>query len=181
MTKQRKPPKRRAYLNEFHQTLDGGYVYTGAHWNADPTKRLALLRRLWPAALLLSVAAVVPGCLPAPWMMNTAYVVLPYALDVVASGYFVWRLIRLTSGGNPMRDYTYQKTVPGFRASALFPLGCSALAAVGLAVYLLLHGPSNAWPQALLSLICYGSQILLSLFLRSTDPLPVWTRDEPAG
>lgn len=110
----KKKPGRRAYLDDFHPTARGDYVYTGKMipWPAPGRgTRKQVLLRLWCWALLGTLAAVLGGCLDGVGMGGRPYVLLPYMAGLILAGCSLWSLIRLTGGGEELRAYVYQATV----------------------------------------------------------------------
>ena len=77
---------RRAYLEDFHKTATGEYVYEGEIHHFRPgrlTWKQAMLR-LWLCTGVMIAGVVAAGVVPAAGPRNTVYVVLPYALSLVA-------------------------------------------------------------------------------------------------
>ena len=62
---EKRPGGRRAYLNDFHQTLSGEFVYEGALYTFEgtPRQRRMLYLRLAALGLVMSAAGVVCGCI----------------------------------------------------------------------------------------------------------------------
>ena len=58
---------RKAYLKDFKSTVNGEYIYAGAHYllAGGEAAGKALLRRLWLLTLPLAVGAVAGGCIRA--------------------------------------------------------------------------------------------------------------------
>ena len=104
--------KKRAYLDDFEKDLNGNYQYRGAHYHYKGTKsRGRALAGLWVlcggGAALVVAAGLVPGA--------TAYapfwLLLPYMASLLAAGYAVYLLVRLTAAGEPLRAYIHEQTV----------------------------------------------------------------------
>ncbi|MBE6990569.1 MAG: hypothetical protein E7426_07480 [Ruminococcaceae bacterium] len=137
----RKRGGRRDYLNDFHMDLSGQYVYTGALYRYAGTlpRRKAMLRTGLMAAAM-AVFTVVAGCLDAPAMFGTAYVLLPYLGQVIAAALSVWAAGQLIVSGKELRAYVYRATVEKLprrlRVTAVF----AAVGILGNVVYLCLYG-----------------------------------------
>ena len=73
---------RRAYLDDFRQTVTGEYIYIGATYAFQGTaecRKKGLLR--WGLlAVGMAAVAVVGGCISAPGTTHCAYILLPYVL-----------------------------------------------------------------------------------------------------
>lgn len=78
---------RRAYLDDFRRTVDGEYIYIGATYafqGEQSTRKRGLLR--WGILAVGMVAcAIVGGCIRAPGTVNCAYVLIPYAVGILAA------------------------------------------------------------------------------------------------
>lgn len=125
---------RRSYLRDFVKNADGTYVYTGKMWHADPALRRRMLVKLWAlqAGMLLSV--ILPGFVTTAGLQNTFYVILPYMLWLISDIALTYTLGSMTFGGNPLRDYIYERSVVRYAFRTLLPLTGAALTAAGLLV-----------------------------------------------
>ena len=88
MAEEKKRRGRRAHLNDFYRDVSGNYIYTGTCYvcTAAPQERTALLRRLWLLAAVMVVSVVTGGCIPAPGMGGSFYLLLPYMAEVGLTG-----------------------------------------------------------------------------------------------
>lgn len=112
--KSQKPKKkrhfRRAYLEDFHRNVAGEYIYSGpTHRWASP--RGKNLRLLWLCGGVALCAALAGGCVPGCAMERYFWSLIPYVLTLLFSGIQLWKLYRLTEGGDPVRDYVWTATV----------------------------------------------------------------------
>lgn len=139
----KKKPGRRAYLNDFHPTARGDYVYTGKiiQWPAQGhgTRKQVLLR-LWCWAALGTLASVLGGCLDGVGMDGRPYVLLPYVVGLILAGCTLWSLIRLTGGGEELRAYVYQATAERLPGLTLAWAIASGVTLAGEGVNLVLPG-----------------------------------------
>lgn len=141
-TKTGKKKNRRAYLNDFYRDAAGSYVYSGKLYTYCG-QRLTLrgaLARLWGLAGGALCALLVCGVVPAPAMMGTPYVVLPYAAALCAAASMCWALGRLTGAGDPLREYVYEQTVQKLPGRCMLAAAACGLAGAGQLIYLLAHG-----------------------------------------
>lgn len=153
----------------------GEYVYDGEHYtylNKGKTRPRALAE-LWALTAACAAAAVVSGCLNASGAGNCVYVLLPYVLEVAFAGSLVWGLARLTSGGEPLRGYVYEATIPKLPGRAAACAVAAGLGFLGEGVYLLLNGfgGKTAASIAYLALkpVCAGLALLLRRSLRGLE------------
>lgn len=153
----------------------GEYVYDGEHYtylNKGKT-RARVMTELWTLAAACAAAAVASGCISANGAGNCVYVLIPYVLEVAFAGSFVWGLARLTSGGEPLRGYIYEATVPKMPGRAAACAVAAGLGFLGEGVYLLLHGfggkTSASIAYLALKLVCAGLALLLRRLLRGLE------------
>ncbi len=168
------PRNRRAYLDDYRPTADGGYEYTGAVWHwAPPEARRPLMRR---AAALLSAAfvcMVAAGFLPAPGVGYAAYVLLPYAVALVAAALATASLLRLARAGDEVRDHVYQASVPRLPGRLL--VGCIAAiaSALGQLVHLALSGGAPSLAGIAFALLMAAAAACLALLCRAFSDIPL--------
>lgn len=133
--------KRKAYLDDFHRSVDGEYVYEGEHYlycGEKSYKRTMLA--LWALCLASFAAVVLCGCIPAAGMSGCAYVILPYAASCIAVVSLCWAMANLAQGGKRLRAYTYEKTVKALPARAMLNLILCVLTLCGELVFLAING-----------------------------------------
>ena len=171
MAGQKKRDKR-GYLHDFEQNTNGSYVYTGVTWRADPVLRRRILVKLWAlqAAMLLSVC--LPGFLTTAGLLNTFYVIIPYVFWFISDIVLTYTLGSITLGGNPLRDYIYQRSVTQYTPRTAFPLAGAALTAFALAVFLIRGGSGEG---VVLCFICCVIQIAASYTANRTRMIDIWT------
>lgn len=139
--KEKKRRGRRGYLADFRQTVTGEYVYEGTiHRFEGPGSWKKNMAGLWGLALVLLGAAAAAGLIPAPGIVGTAYITIPYALSLVCAISVVWLMARWTLGGQELRDYVYRATVGQVKLRGWAAAGFAAIALVGEIVYLIGHG-----------------------------------------
>ena len=153
---------RRAYLEDFQRTLDGTYMYTGAHYayaDAAGRPRRRLLGGLWLSAALAAAATLAQGFLPAGGMYNCAYVLLPYAAALLSSISVVWALARLSLNKEPVRAYIYTATVAALPLRSILTACFVGATLVGDCVFLAIRG----MPRPVVSLSFLGLGLLAEL------------------
>ncbi len=159
---------RRAYLNDIKMNESGKYVYEGTcyFWNEEGESRCRVLVRLWILCGVLVVAAVAAGCIPAPGMGNCIYLVLPYALEVIAAVGVCWGLGRLTFGGDPLREYVYQATAEKIPGRSALAAVLAVLTAAGEIIYVIQNGMQDDAGMFALCLILEGAAAVSAVYLR---------------
>lgn len=122
--------KRRAYLDDFKKNDSGDYVYEGAMYafcERDESRK-KMLAKVCGLCGALVFTAVVNGFLPVPGLQNSAFVLLPFAVELIASISCCVAVGRIILNGKALREYVYQATVmklPGRSAIALFGAGAA--------------------------------------------------------
>ena len=111
-----------SYLNDFEKSQDGGYVYAGKTWHADAAARRRILVKLWALQVCMLLAAFLPGFVTTAGLLNTFYVIIPYVFWLISDFALAYTLGNVTFGGNPLRDYIYERSVKQYRIRTMFPL-----------------------------------------------------------
>lgn len=156
---------RRAYLDSFHQTPSGDYIYTGATYSlANGSGRTAVRLAVLGAAAVVAEAAA--GCFSAPGTGRCFYILLPYAAALIACVLAAWAAVRLAAGGVRLRQYVYDGTVKKLPRRTLAAAVLAGAAALGETVYLLLHGPEGLALGAAAYLLCQLGAAAAMLALR---------------
>ena len=119
--------------------------------------------------MLLSV--ILPGFVTTAGLQNTFYVILPYMLWLISDIALTYTLGSMTFGGNPLRDYIYERSVARYAFLTLLPLTGAALTAAGLLVFLLRDGSGEG---AVVCLICSAVQIAVSVMARRCRVADLW-------
>ena len=174
---------RRAYLDDFRRTVDGEYIYIGASYTFQGEKsvrRQGLIR--WGLlAAGMAVCAVVGGCVRAPGTVGCAYVLIPYALAILASFSVLWGYARLAKGGDPLRAYVYKATVEQFPLRTILTAVGAAGAVLGELIYVILNGTQGMIPGMIIFLVSQAAVLVLALLWRPLGRSMDWERQEGAG
>ena len=151
-------PKRFEKLGEETQTINGRPVYTGKmHEYADdnPVEFEQMIKRMLMLSAVTAVFAAAAGCLRVPGMLNTWWVIVPYAAYLLTGVSMLWGSLRLLVNEKPLKDSVYKRTEevlpPRSGAHVIF-------ACILLAVYLInlfVNGSENfdTW-QCVVFMIC---------------------------
>ena len=142
MKKEKKKKGRRAYLNDFQKNGAGGYVYKGDlyRYTAGEKQRKKDLLLLWVWYAFAVVFAIAAGCLPAEGLGRSAFVLLPYLVEVGGLAAVGWALCRITAGGELLRAYVYEATVLKIPRRAWVAMIGAAATLVGGIVYVASQG-----------------------------------------
>lgn len=162
---------KRSYLRDFVKNPDGSYVYTGKTWHADPVLRRRMLIKLWSLQAVMLLSVILPGFVTTAGLQNTFYVIIPYIFWLMSDFVLAYTLGNMTFGGNPLRDYVYERSVPCFRFRAALPLAGAALTALGLLVFLLRDGSGRG---AAVCFICCAAQIAASVLAGQCRVAAIW-------
>ena len=181
MSQTEKPKKgRRAYLNDFHRTLSGEYVYQGVTYTFEGNKkqRLHLYYKLLAISVVLAAAGIVSGCISAPGTLNCFYVLLPYMISFMTSLSLIWGLCRLWAGGSPLREYIYQATMDQFQPRGTLTAVSAGCAVVGETIYVIRNGAQGMVSGMILFLICQALVLASSIFWVHLTENSCWIKNE---
>lgn len=172
MAKQKKWGKD-GYLRNFEKNRQGGYDYTGEYWQADKVRRRQTLIRLWLLCAGQILAVILPGMFTTAGFSGTFYVILPYVLWLIGDGYFAYLLGSMTFGGNPMRDYVYERSVARFVPCAGAAAFGAGLTALGLLVFFLTGGTGQG---GVLCFACCVFQGIAFFLIRKWKISEIWEK-----
>ena len=182
MSQTGKPKKgRRAYLNDFQQTLSGEYVYQGVTYTFEGSKkqRMHLYLKLLALGLVMAAAGITAGSISAPGSLNCFYVVIPFVIALMASLSLLWGLCRLWAGGSPLREYIYQATLDQFPPRGTLTAVCAGCALVGETVYVIRNGTGGLVGGMILFLFCHAVILAGSILWIHTTENSCWIKNEP--
>lgn len=136
---------RRDYLKDYQLSEEGTYEWQGSTWTWDSLDvRTTFIRSSKICVALAALCLVAIGFIPAGAIGNTALVLLPYALSVLALALTVVSYVRLVREGDPMRSYVYERSLVRLPAQTLFGLIVSVMAAVGEIITLVRGGTTHS-------------------------------------
>lgn len=168
---EKEPKKRRffhrAELDDFHLNAAGEYIYTGpVHAWVSP--RGKSLGKLWLCAGLAMLAVLAGGCIPGCAMEQRRWVLLPYLLALLSSGVQLWKVYRLTDGGDPVREYVWKASVSQLPLFGVLTSAFAAAAAAAELANLFLPGFSGRACAAVLFTVLALLALAASWLLRRT-------------
>lgn len=184
--------KRRAYLDSFQKNEKGNYEYHGDLYFWAGMKRPARsgrqsqdehplrggkpayeersLRReltlLWGLCAGMLCALIAAGCVEAPGVMNCAYVLIPYTVNLVAGISVCWGLCRLTAGGNPLRAYICEASVMQIPGRAVCTAIGAGAAAAGELIWVFRNGMEGKTVGCILFFLLEGAVFAAALVMR---------------
>lgn len=171
---------RKAYLNDFHQSLSGEYIYRGVTYTFEGSRkeRFHLYYKLLALGLMIAAAGLVSGCITAPGTLNCFYVLVPYMSSFIASFSLLWGLCRLWAGGSPLREYIYQATLDQFQIRGILTAIGAGCAIVGEVVYVLRNGNQGLVSGMILFLVCQALVLTGSILWIHTTENSSWIKNE---
>lgn len=170
MAGQKKRDKR-DYLHGFEKSSDGSYVYTGKTWHADPILRRRLLVKLWALQAVMLFAVILPGFVTTAGLLNTFYVIIPYVFWLISDFVLAYTLGSMTFGGNPLKDYIYQRSVMPYTSRTVFPLAGAVLTAFALIVFFMGGGNGQG---GMVCIVCCVVQLAASFFAGRSGIADIW-------
>lgn len=162
---------RRAYLDSYKKKEDGSYVYEGDVYTfvggiSKGNNLKKELMRLWILCGALLCTLLAAGCSTAPGADSSAYVLLPYAANLVACVSVCWGMGRLATGGNPLKTHVYESTVAQIPARAVLCAICSGAVVVGEGIYLFQNGVGGRLGAVFGFLVLETAALILALWVR---------------
>lgn len=169
---------RKAYLNDFHKNEKGDYEYQGAlyEWKGEKEtlrKELGILRIICIATLAVLVVA---GCVDAPGVSNSFYVIIPYTVSFVFGISTAWGMWRLTFGGNPLRAYVYEASVVQIPIRTVGTMIGAGAAVLGEVIFLFRNGFAGKAGASILFLFLEATALVLSVILRKKVKKMAWEK-----
>lgn len=148
---------RKSALEHYQVNAGGEYVYTGKYisWEKGGKERKKALGLLWGLSLLMTVGVIGAGCIPAPGLQDTFYVLLPLMVEIILAISCLWGLGQLTAGGEKLKEYVYRDSVEKLPGRYIAVVVFAAAAALMELLYLLLYGAFSV-----LVLLFWGMELL---------------------
>lgn len=177
---QPKKKHRKAYLNDFHKSLSGEYIYHGVTYTFEGSKkeRSHLYYKLLAIGAVLFAAGLTSGCITAPGTLNCFYVLIPYMVSFMASVSLIWGLCRLWAGGSPLREYVYQATLDQFQPRGTLTAVSAGCALLGETVYVIRNGSEGLVSGMILFLICQALVLAGSILWMHITENSCWIKNE---
>lgn len=160
------------YLRDFEEKTDGSYVYTGKTWHAEETVRRRILVKLWALQAVMLFSVFLPGFVTTAGLLNTFYVIIPYVFWLISDFILAYTLGSMTFGGNPLRNYIYERSVLEYSFRTMLPIAGAAMTAIALLIFMLRGGSGDG---EIACFICCGIQIIASFFAGRSRISDIWT------
>lgn len=168
---EKKKRDKRGYLRDFKEKPDGSYVYTGKTWHADKATRRRVLMKLWALQAVMLISVFLPGFVTTAGLLNTFYVIIPYVFWFISDLVLAYTLGSVTFGGNPLKDYIYERSVLQYAPRTVFPLAGAVLTAIALLVFLLRDGSGEG---EIVCFVCCGVQAAASFLANRSEMSRIW-------
>ena len=166
--------RRRAYLDDFVQDVDGKFSYAGRHYEFDGDDKERKRSLSLIAGCMIASAALLTAL---GFMQNEggsleALILIPWLLCVLSLAYAAWAFVRILWARNRLREYIYEATAKkmALRSRIVFFV---ALAAAGChIVYFCINGTGQLGTanvvRPFLSLINGAVCLLLHLLVKGS-------------
>ena len=165
-------------LQDIRKDESGTYTYQGEMYKFRGDFG-AHIKKGWIFTCIIALAAVGGGLLPATGMMDTWYVIIPYAATVGAAGFIVYRMVHWTSGKGELRSYNYERTARNFGVNIYILLVTSVITLVSETVHLFINGLGEYGKGAIILLICMTIAFLGGLALLKHIKSAEWDVRQP--
>ena len=169
---EKKKEDKKHYLQDFQENPDGSYVYTGKTWHADGALRRRILGKLWALQAVMIFSVFMPGFMTTAGLLNTFYVIIPYVFWLISVFILAYTLGSMTFGGNPLKNYIYERSVLKYPSCTVLSLVCAAMTAIALLIFLLRGGSGEG---EIVCFICCAMQIAASFFAKRSGISDIWT------
>lgn len=168
---EKKKRDKKSYLRDFEKKPDGSYVYTGKTWHADEAVRRRILVKLWALQALMLISVFLPGFVTTAGLLNTFYVIIPYVFWFISDLVLAYTLGSMTFGGNPLKDYIYERSVLQYIPRTVFPLAGAVLTALALLVFILRDGSGEG---KIVCFVCCALQSAASFLAKRSGITEIW-------
>ena len=134
---------KRSYYDDYRKNASGDYIYVGALYEFRSQSGKSANR--WSAEMLILSVLVfavlfAPGFFFVPGLDHSVFVLLPYGIGVLLSGYFVVCMIRLAATRGNVKALEYDRVVHYLPRLTRAVLIIGAVAFVGEIVYVIING-----------------------------------------
>ncbi len=141
-----KKSARRSYLDDYHRTASGEYIYTGAIYifEAGEESRVKYKKTLWLLTAPMIVLAVIGGFLRVPGMVHmngvpsVPYIMIPYTAELILAVLANWGMASMN--GKTLREYTYKRTVLRLPKVYTIAMIAALIGLVGEIVFIAIFG-----------------------------------------
>ncbi len=140
--------------------------------------RKRLLLELWILGAAAMICLLAGGFLPVESFRGCGYVLFPYMVALLAAVAVLWCLGELTGGGEPLKTYVYESTVPRIPRLAVLSALAAVLCVLGQAIRCAKNGSCSRAELLFMLLEAVGA--VLMVLLRQSLMRAQWVkRDKP--
>lgn len=140
--------------------------------------RKRLLLELWILGAAAMICLLAGGFLPVESFRGCGYVLFPYMVALLAAVAVLWYLGELTGGGEPLKTYVYESTVPRIPRLAVLSALTAVLCVLGQAIRCAKNGSCSQAELLFMLLEAVGA--VLMVLLRQSLMRAQWVkRDKP--
>lgn len=140
--------------------------------------RKRLLLELWILGAAAMICLLAGGFLPVESFRGCGYVLFPYMVALLAAVAVLWYLGELTGGGEPLKTYVYESTVPRIPRLAVLSALTAVLCVLGQAIRCAKNGSCSRAELLFMLLEAVGA--VLMVLLRQSLMRAQWVkRDKP--
>ncbi len=134
--------KRKEYIANYQKEGDE-YVYKGEQYVFDESQisYKSARKTLYGFSFLLFFLEIGLGLIPSSGMLNTFYVILPYAITVVLTTVLIYRIWNIANKDGKIPDYYYEKYADGLRGFIKIILVFATMTLVGEVVHAFIEKP----------------------------------------
>ena len=174
---EKKRNKRQIRLQDFEKNAEGKYEYRGTTYRFSGDFAY-FMKRSWTLMVLIIIAVISGGLLPATGAMDTWYVLIPYGITVGAAGFCCYRLIQWSGGKGVIREYNYAKSVRGLPMSVKVLIWAASTTFFLELFYLVSNGMGDYPLGAVVLLISTAITVILAMVLERLISLQSWEKQE---
>ena len=173
--KKKKRANRSSYLNDFKPNVAGEYIYTGKHyrWGSD---RKGALTRLWLLGGFSLAATLANGCISSD-MDNYFWSLLPWLVSFVAAISVVWALVRLTLGGEKVREYVWKAAAEQLPMRSMICAVAAGVSVLGGIINLIFAGFASNLAGNVVFVVLQAGTMAVSVLLKRTVVRLEWAKE----
>lgn len=160
--------RRREYLKDYELNEEGRYEYQGIRygWKMLEEERRREVLKLGLLAGMPFICGLIAGCIPAPGVNHWGFLILPYAVGLMACVSLWIALWRMCWEKNPMRGYVYESSVKKIPFRACLAAVLTVFAAAMEIVYIFLYGTAGMALGAFIFIFLELLSALSALYIR---------------
>lgn len=153
------------YLNNIRLSDHGEYSYQGEYYGIkDGDEKISVKSLI--VSILMALFSVAGGFFPASGAMDRWYIIIPFALTIIAAGYNLYYVVRwIYNGKTRLKEHIYKKTILRLPVTSRAVSICAGLTLTAEIFYLITYGIGEHRAGVIFLIICDVITCLLSCFL----------------